>query len=125
MEEFDEAARLYAETRQHDEKFDDKTKNEQIATAYSQLKEESINMLYKDIKERIKDEDKNNTIPKYSIKGASTEALKNEIVKSVHDNKTNKSTNYFEKLVQFEYKQRSMIKGIRKRNLKNNIINKN
>ncbi|MGJ8462410.1 relaxase MobL [Staphylococcus haemolyticus] len=107
LEEFDEAARLYAETRQHDEKFDDKTKNEQIATAYSQLKEESINMLYKDIKERIKDEDKNNTIPKYSIKGASTEALKNEIVKSVHDNKTNKSTNYFEKLVQFEYKQRS------------------
>lgn len=39
--DFDEAARMYAETRQYDEKFDDKTKNEQIATAYSQLKEES------------------------------------------------------------------------------------
>ncbi|PTH39430.1 relaxase MobL [Staphylococcus capitis] len=105
--EFDEAARLYAETRQHDEKFDDKIKNEQIATAYSQLKEESINMLYKDIRERIKDEDKNNAIPKYSVKGASTEALKNEIVKSVRDNKTETATNHFEKLVQFEYKQRS------------------
>lgn len=117
--DFDEAARMYAETRQYDEKFDDKTKNEQIATAYSQLKEESINMLYRDIKDRIKDTDKNNAIPKYSIKGASTEALKNEIVKGARETSQQPSS-HFDKLVQFEYKQRSYDQRYKKANYERN-----
>lgn len=117
--DFDEAARMYAETRQYDEKFDDKTKNEQIATAYSQLKEESINMLYRDIKDRIKDTDKNNAIPKYSIKGASTEALKNEIVKGARESSQQPSS-HFDKLVQFEYKQRSYDQRYKKANYEKN-----
>lgn len=111
--EFDKAARMYAETRQYEEKFDDKTKNEQIATAYSQLKEESINMLYRDIKNRIKETDKNNTMPKYSIKGASNEALKNEIVKGITKT-NNEEPNHFDKIVQFEYKQRSYDQRLKK-----------
>lgn len=106
LDDFDKATKMYAETRQYDEKFDDKTKFNYIATAYSQLKEESINMLYRDIKNRIKEEDKSNTLPKYSIKGASTDALKNEIVKGVNDKSNPKST-HFDKLVNFEYRQRS------------------
>lgn len=106
LDDFDQATKMYAETRQHDEEFDDKTKNEQIATAYNQLKEESINMLYKDIKQRVNDEDKHVDAPKYSIKSTNTETLKNEIVLGVRD-KSNKQPSHLDRLVKFEYKQRS------------------
>ncbi|PTJ36452.1 relaxase MobL [Staphylococcus simulans] len=105
LDAFEKAATLYAETRQYDEKFDDKKKNEFITNAFNQLKEESINQLYRDIKANIKEDDKHNELPKYSIKGASTEALKNEIVKPTKDEENRFSL--FENMVHMEYKTRS------------------
>lgn len=113
LDAFDRAARMYAKTRQYDEKFDDKVKEEQIATAYNQLKEESINMLYKDIKKRVNSEDKTVDSPKYAIKSISTEALKNEIVKSARNQDVN-NVHHLDKLIQFEFKQRDYSNRLKK-----------
>lgn len=105
LEDFESSVEAYAENRQYDEKFDDQYKNKLKKNAYQRLREESINQLYKDIKEKVKDNDKNVEVPKYSIKGSSDEALKNELVD--YQNNESKLDDSYSNFVRFEYKQRS------------------
>ncbi|WP_251522129.1 relaxase MobL [Staphylococcus sp. Marseille-Q6910] len=105
LEDFESSVEAYAENRQYDEKFDDQYKNKLKKNAYQRLREESINQLYKDIKEKVKDNDKNVAVPKYSIKGSSDEALKNELVD--YQNNESKLDDSYSNFVRFEYKQRS------------------
>lgn len=109
LDEFDSAVNTYADTRQFDEKFDDNYKNTLIANAYQDLKKESINLLYRDMNSRIKENDKNLEVPKMSLEAASEDALKNEII----DNLTRADTSdNYDNQVHFEYRKRSYSKRI-------------
>jgi hypothetical protein len=111
LDEFDTAVNTYADTRQFDEKFDDNYKNTLIANAYQDLKKESINLLYRDLNSRIKEDEKKLEVPKMSLKASSDDALKNEIVDNMSKNDT--STDY-DNLVHFEYRKRSYNKRLAK-----------
>lgn len=104
LDDFDSAVTMYAETRQYDEKFDEKYKDTLIANAYQDLKKESVNLLYRDMKERIKEDDKTIEVPKITLNATSDEALKNEIVNNLTKDE---KADGFDKLVQFEYRKRN------------------
>lgn len=114
LNEFDVATKTYAETRQYDEEFDDVKKSELISSGYDRLKTESINLLYRHIKEEINESDKNVDYPKYSIKSATTKQLQNEIANVDEKSKQN----HLHKLIQFEYRQRSYKERYQKANAK-------
>ncbi|WP_341775905.1 relaxase MobL [Staphylococcus hyicus] len=114
LNEFDVATKTYAETRQYDEEFDDIKKNELISNGYERLKTESINLLYRHIKEEISESDKNIEYPKYSIKAATTKQLQDEISKVDENSKQEP----LHKLIQFEYRQRSYSDRYKKANAK-------
>lgn len=103
IDDFDQSVKDYIDTRQFDEKFDDSKREELYKEAYNRLRTESINALYKNIKEKVKEQDYQEKIPLRAIQSMSTEELENEISGNYHNQSDGKYTD----LAHFEYRNRS------------------
>lgn len=104
LNDFDKSVKEYIDTRQQDEKFDEKTREKFYKEAYSRLRTESLNALYKNVKIMNKEENlKDKTAPLQSIKSLSDDELKNEISAIYHDY----SQGQYENAVTYEYRSRS------------------
>lgn len=101
LDSFDESVKDYITVRTADEKLTQEKQDELYQGAYSRLREESINSIYKTAK-TVKDKDKTVKRTKYSVKAASTEALQNEI-EDMHDRKARG----YDGAVLNEYRERS------------------
>lgn len=101
--DFEESVNQYIDTRQFDEKFDDDKRNDLYKEAFNRLRTESINALYKTIKEQVKEADQEYKVPVQSIQSLTTEQLQNEISAGYH----NLSDGKYSDVVQFEYRNRS------------------
>lgn len=100
LEDFDNVVIDYIDARQTDESFDDNQRQFLYENAYDRLRQETINGLYKSMKE-LDDKDKTVEIPKYSIQATSTNALQNEIA-DMHK----REPKTFDKIVLLEYRNR-------------------
>lgn len=100
LEDFDNAVTDYIDARQTDEGFDNDKRQELYQNAYTRLRKETINGLYRDMKE-LDDKDKRVEIPKYSIQATPTEALQNEIA-DMHE----RPPKMFDNMVRSEYRTR-------------------
>lgn len=104
LDDVETSINAYIDTRQYDEKFSDDYRETLYSTEMNKLRQQSINALYKTVKENVKEEDKNVEMPVQSIKAADSETLKSEIARNLND-KSNNSTNY-NNMIQFEYRNR-------------------
>lgn len=100
LQDFDEAVIDYIDARQTDEGFEDNMRQELYENAYDRLRRETINGLFKSMKE-LDEKDKRVEVPKYSIQATSTEALENEIA-DMHQ----REPKTFDKIVMLEYRSR-------------------
>ena len=104
LEEYENAINSYIDTRQFDEKFDDDYREVLYSTEFDRLRKESINALYKHIKDNVQESDKTQEIPIQSIKAASTDTLQNEIARDLNGDSENEP--YLNQMVHFEYRSR-------------------
>lgn len=101
IDQFDASVDRYVNVRQQDEGFGAEYASELKSNAYQRLREETINGIYKDLKQ-IKDKDKRIDLPKQSIKAASTEILQNEI-----SDQFKREPHQYDQQVRMEYRARS------------------
>lgn len=103
LNDFDQSVIEYIDTRQQDEKFDDKTREKYYKEAYSRLRNESLNLLYTNIKKMDKEEPKNEIAPLQTIKSMSNDELEGEISAIYHGHSQGK----YENSISYEYRSRS------------------
>lgn len=101
LNDFNHAVTLYMKVKQEEEELDEEETEKLRVNAYSRLRTETMNTIYNDLKQ-IPDKDKDVRLPRQSVKGASTDALKNEIADSF-----TRTPEPFDRLVQMEYRSRS------------------
>lgn len=104
LDEYENAIKSYIDTRQFDENFGDDQREILYSNEFNKLRKESINALYKHIKDNVQEKDKTIEIPIQSVKATSTDALKSEISRDLNGESSNEP--YLNKMIQFEYRSR-------------------